>query len=88
MRKSISIIVLIILSSILCSARYQERREVLFDGRSDNPTLQPGERFKVAIAPVERDCPARAFLLVRGHVLNPSPFDGRGMHAEHTCRKV
>lgn len=78
MRKSISIIVLIVLSSILCSARYQERREVLFDGRSDNPTLQPGERFKVAIVPVERDCPARAYLLVRGHVLNPSPFDGRG----------
>ena len=78
MRRLIFIFVFTVSFHILCSARYQERREVLFDCTSDYPVLQPGERFTADIAPVTRNCPARAALLVRGRVLNPSPYEDRG----------
>ena len=78
MRRLISIFVFTVIFNIFCSAQYQERREVLFDCTSDYPVLQPGESFAADIAPVSRDCPARATLLVRGRVLSPAPFEVRG----------
>ena len=78
MRRLISIFVFIVFFNILCSAQYKERREVLFDCTSDYPVLRPGESFSADIAPVTRDCPARALLLVRGRVLSPAPFEERG----------
>lgn len=78
MRRFISVIISIIIFQVLCPARYQERREILFESTSDCPVLNPGERFNLTIAPVARDCQARATLLVRGRVLCPSPFEDRG----------
>ena len=78
MRKLTSIIFFIVLFSSICLAQYHERREVVFDSRSDHPVLQPGESFTAGLTPIVRDCPAKATLHVRGRVLDPTPFEGRG----------
>lgn len=78
MRRLTSIAVFILTFHSLCFAQYQERRESVFDSATDCPVLQPGETFTADIAPVARDCQARATLHVRGVVLSPSPFESRG----------